>query len=47
MPFDAEVGAWSVRKTVESIEKMPIPEAERKLIWEGNAKKLMRLKLKK
>jgi len=47
MPFDAEVGAWSVRKTVESIEKMPIPEAERKLIWEDNAKKLMRLKLKK
>ncbi|MDP2917141.1 MAG: amidohydrolase family protein [Dehalococcoidia bacterium] len=43
MPFDAELGAWSTRKTVESIEKMQISEAEKKLIWEGNAKKLLRL----
>ncbi len=43
MPFDAEMGAFSVRRTIESIEQMDIPAAEKTLIFEGNARKLLRL----
>ena len=43
MPFDGELGAWSVRMTVESIEKMEIPDSEKANISEKNAKELLRL----
>lgn len=43
MPFGAEKGLWPVRETVESVEQMPIPEKDRLKIFEGNAKRLLRL----
>jgi predicted TIM-barrel fold metal-dependent hydrolase len=43
MPFDAELGAWSVRKTVDSIERIELTDAERKKIFEDNARVLLRL----
>jgi predicted TIM-barrel fold metal-dependent hydrolase len=43
MPFDAELGLWSVRKTIESIEQAPISDAEREKIFEVNARELLRL----
>ena len=43
MPFDAELGAWTIRKTIESVEKMAISDAEKKQIFEDNARKLLRL----
>ena len=43
MPFDSESGAWTVRKTVASIEQMEITDAERKKIFEGNARELLHL----
>ena len=43
MPFDEEIGAWSTRQTIKSIEKMDITDAEREKIFEGNARKLLRL----
>jgi len=45
MPFGSEAGLWPVRKTIDSIKEMPIPEKERQKIWEGNARKLLRLKV--
>jgi predicted TIM-barrel fold metal-dependent hydrolase len=43
MPFDGELGAWSVRKTIESIEQMDISDSEKAKIYEKNAKDLLRL----
>jgi len=43
MPFDAEFGAMSVRKTIRSVDHMAIPEAEKDKIYAGNAKKLLKL----
>ena len=43
MPFDAELGLWGLRKTIESIEKMEITDLERKKIFEDNARKLLRV----
>ncbi len=45
MPFDAELGLWSVRKTIESIYQMDITETERSKIFEDNARELLRLSL--
>ena len=35
--------AYSTRCTIEGIEQMAISEAEKKMIFEDNARKLMRL----
>jgi aminocarboxymuconate-semialdehyde decarboxylase len=43
MPFGAESGLWSVRRTIESVERMDITPSERALIFEGNARRLLRL----
>jgi uncharacterized protein len=43
MPFDAELGAWSIKKTVESVEQMHITASERTKIFETNAKELLKL----
>jgi predicted TIM-barrel fold metal-dependent hydrolase len=40
---DTEKGARNLRKTVNAIERMDITEAERRQIYEDNARKLMRL----
>lgn len=47
MPFGTESGLWPVRETVESIEQMDITDAERRKIFEDNAKELLHLPKKK
>lgn len=44
MPFDSELGAVSVRRTIKSIEGMDIPKADKEKIFEGNARRLLHLK---
>lgn len=43
MPYGPEMGAWSIRKIAESIEKMSITTDEKEKIFEGNARKLLHL----
>ena len=45
MPYDNQTGYRHVRETIRSIEEMSISDSEKKLIYEGNAKKIMRLPL--
>jgi uncharacterized protein len=44
-PFDPEKGPGYIRETIRCIEELPISAEDRKKIYEGNARKLMRLKL--
>jgi aminocarboxymuconate-semialdehyde decarboxylase len=44
-PFDPEGGVGYTRETIRCIEELPISSEDRKKIFEGNARKLMRLKL--
>jgi uncharacterized protein len=43
-PFDPERGSAYIRWTIEIIDKLDITEAERHAIYEGNAKRLLKLK---
>lgn len=43
MPFDPEGGNGFVRDTIASIEQLNLPEHERQLIYEGNARRLLKL----
>lgn len=43
MPYDPTLGDYGIRQTIEAIERMNIPEADKKKIFEDNARKLMRL----
>ena len=43
MPFDCQNGDKLIRETIRSIHEMTISDAERKQIFEGNAKKMFRL----
>lgn len=43
MPFDTEYGARNLRQISRAIEKMAINDAEKEKIFEGNARKLLRL----
>jgi aminocarboxymuconate-semialdehyde decarboxylase len=43
MPYDIENGAIAIRKTIEAIESMNIPESSKKKIYEGNARNLLHL----
>jgi uncharacterized protein len=43
MPMDNEYGARLVRQTIEAIERMDIPDGDKKLIFEGNARRLLGL----
>lgn len=43
MPFDSEQGEKYTQQTIQSIEQMAIPASEKGLIFEGNARKLLRL----
>jgi len=43
MPYDNELGFRFVRQAVEAIEQMEIPEADKKKIFEDNARYLLRL----
>ena len=43
MPFDSQLGDVSIRETINAIEEMPISGSEKKMIFEDNARRLMRL----
>jgi len=43
MPYDNQIGYRHTRETIRSIEEMSINDSEKKLIFEDNAKKIMRL----
>jgi hypothetical protein len=44
MPFDPEGGLGFVRDTIASIERMHLDESTRHAIYEGNARRLLRLR---
>ena len=44
-PFDPEKGPGYIRETIRCIEELPISAEDRKKIYEGNARKLCRLKM--
>ncbi len=41
MPFDMELGNEAIRETIRSIERMEIPEEEKKAIFEENARRIL------
>jgi aminocarboxymuconate-semialdehyde decarboxylase len=43
-PFDPEKGSAYIRWTIDILDKLEITDAERKAIYEGNARKLLKLK---
>jgi aminocarboxymuconate-semialdehyde decarboxylase len=43
-PFDPERGPAYIRETIKIIDSLPISETDRKKIYEGNARRLLRLK---
>jgi predicted TIM-barrel fold metal-dependent hydrolase len=45
MPFDPEKGPGFIRDTIAAMEKMRATDEERQKIYEGNARRLLRLKL--
>ncbi len=44
-PMDFQLGDESIRMTIKAVENMDITEEEKKKIYEGNARRLMRLPL--
>jgi predicted TIM-barrel fold metal-dependent hydrolase len=42
-PYDVQIGYRSVKRTIESIERMDIPPEDKEAIFEGNARELLRL----
>jgi predicted TIM-barrel fold metal-dependent hydrolase len=44
-PFDPEKGPGYIRETIRCIDELPISAEDRKKIYEGNARKMLRLKL--
>ena len=45
MPFDPEKGTGFIRETIRCLEEMDLSAEDRKKIYEGNARKYLRLKL--
>jgi uncharacterized protein len=45
MPFDPEGGPGFIRDTIASIERMRITDEQKRMIYEGNARRLLRLRL--
>lgn len=43
MPYDPELGEYSIRESINSIEQMDISEEEKKKIFEDNARRLLHL----
>jgi aminocarboxymuconate-semialdehyde decarboxylase len=43
MPFDVEFGNRGIRKTIESVEALGLSPVEKKMVYEENAKRLLRL----
>jgi aminocarboxymuconate-semialdehyde decarboxylase len=44
MPFDPEGGPGFVRDTIAAVNKIRVSDADRQLIYEGNARRMLRLK---
>jgi predicted TIM-barrel fold metal-dependent hydrolase len=44
-PFDPEKGAGYIRETIRCLDVLDLPEGDRRKIYEGNARRLLRLKL--
>lgn len=44
MPFDPEGGPGFVRDTIASIERLNLPDEQRYQIYEGNARRLLKLR---
>ena len=42
-PFDSEYGDRYTRQTIESVERMAISEEDKQKIFEGNARRILRL----
>jgi aminocarboxymuconate-semialdehyde decarboxylase len=42
-PFDPEKGPGYIRETIKIIEELPISDEDRKKIFEGNARRLLKL----
>jgi aminocarboxymuconate-semialdehyde decarboxylase len=45
MPFDPEKGPGFIRDTIGAMTRMRATEAEKAQIYEGNARRLLRLRL--
>jgi aminocarboxymuconate-semialdehyde decarboxylase len=45
MPFDPEGGPGFVRDTIAAVDRIRVSDAQREQIYEGNARRLLRLKL--
>jgi aminocarboxymuconate-semialdehyde decarboxylase len=43
MPYDNELGERLYRETIPAVQAMPIDEASRRKIFDGNARRLFRL----
>ncbi len=43
MPYDPQLGDYGIRHTIQAIERMDIPDSDRKKIFEDNARILLRL----
>ncbi len=43
MPMDSQIGARQIRDNIEAVEQMDIPDSDRRKIFEGNARNLLRL----
>lgn len=42
-PFDPEKGTFNIRETIKDIDGLPIPEGDRRKIYEGNARRLLKM----
>lgn len=42
-PFDSQLGDYGTKRTIQAIEEMAISDEDKKKIFEGNARKLLRL----
>ena len=45
-PFDPEKGTFNIRETIKDIDGLQISDADRHQIYEGNARKMLRLNIK-
>ena len=45
-PYDVEGGDKYISRTIDAVHKMDIPDADKEMIFEGNAKRILRLDIK-
>jgi predicted TIM-barrel fold metal-dependent hydrolase len=44
MPFDPEKGTFNIRMTIKDLENLPLSRDDRYKIYEGNARRLLKLR---